>query len=54
MSNILSLKEVEKLFVITYDHKEKIFVVHTKGEDNEEGKVYFHNISEGLPFVDLQ
>ena len=54
MGNILSFSKVEKLFVITYDHKEKIFVVHTKGEDNEEGKVYFHNIPEGLPFVDLQ
>ena len=32
MGNILSFSEVDKLFVITYNHKEKTFVVHTKGE----------------------
>ena len=34
LGNILSLSKVEKLFVITYYHKEKTFVVHTKGEEN--------------------
>ena len=34
LNNILSLNEVYKLFVITYNHKDKIFVVHTKGEEN--------------------
>ena len=54
MGYILSFIEVEKLFVITHYHKEKTFVVHTKEEDNEEGKVYFHSILEGFPFIDLQ
>ena len=35
LGNILSFNKVEKLFVITYYHKEKTFVLHTNGEDNE-------------------
>ena len=31
LGNILSFREIEKLFMITYDHKEKKFVVHAKG-----------------------
>ena len=30
LRNILSFNEVDKLFVITYNNKEKKFVVHTK------------------------
>ena len=29
-------------------------MVHTKVEDYEEEKSYFHNITEGFPFVDLR
>ena len=34
-----------------YDQKKKTFVMYTKGEDNEEVKVYPHNIPDGFPFV---
>ena len=54
LGNILSFNEVEIFFVITYSHKEKTFVVHTKGEDCEEWKVHFHNIREGFHSIDLQ
>ena len=53
MGKILSFNKVDKLFVITYDHKENTFVVHTNREDNEEGEVYLHKIPEGFPFVSL-
>ena len=42
------------MLVITYNHKQETFVVHTKVEDYEEEKFYFHKIPEGFPFVDLQ
>ena len=31
LGNILSFSDIEELFLITYDHKEKTLVLHTKG-----------------------
>ena len=48
IANIFSIKEIEKLHLITYDSIDGYYVVHT-----DKGLVYFHNDDQGLPYIDL-
>lgn len=54
MANIVSFDKLERLYPITYDHSRKVFIVHTKGIECDEGMIEFHRSPEGFPFVDLR
>jgi len=54
LGNILSFDKVEELYPITYEHKKKTFVVHTKGIDDPQGKVRFERSEEGFPYGSLR
>ena len=45
---------LEHLHPIIYNHKSKIFIVHTKGLNNNGGKVEFKCGRQGFPYTDLR
>ena len=53
LANIISVHQLEKKYPITYAHELKIFVVHTRGLNVENGIMLFKKSPEGFPYVDL-
>ena len=48
IANIFSIKEIEKLHLITYVSIDGYYVVHT-----DKGTIYFHKDEKGLPYINI-
>lgn len=53
IANILSLNRVEGNYLITYDHVNQVFIVHTKGMGSKNGKVILKQGKGGFPYCNL-
>ena len=54
LANIISFNLLKSLYPITYDHENKVFIVHTKGLNSNCGKVEFKRGRQGFPYADLR